>query len=146
MMRWLGLSILLIVLAGCRQAVGGATLTPPASPTDAQATAESTLPAGKLTIEVVPELEPVVVGEAALLVNVRDAAGQPVEGARIEARADMTHAGMTPAFAASVDETAPGVYRVVIDWSMGGDWVVELTVTTADGASATQQVDLRVES
>ncbi len=97
-----------------------------------------------LTIEAAGFSGPLPVGETALEVTVRDGAGLVVERASVQARGDMTHPGMTPIFGIGV-ETAPGIYSVPLNLNMGGDWVITIDVTSANGLSATQQVNLQVE-
>ncbi len=98
-----------------------------------------------LSIEVSGVSGALPVGETALEVTVRDGAGLVVQGASVQARGDMTHPGMTPIFGIG-EETAPGIYRVPLNLNMGGDWVITIDVTSANGLSATQQVNLQVEN
>lgn len=58
----------------------------------------------------------------------------------------MTHPGMAPVFS-DAQETRPGDYEARIDFTMGGDWVLLLHVTLADGSKFDKQVDVKgVES
>ena len=59
------------------------------------------------------------------------------------ARGDMSHAGMAPVIASSEDD-ADGVYRIPFEWTMAGDWFVDVTVTLADGREVVQRFDLSV--
>ncbi len=90
----------------------------------------TTLDTYRVTLAIEPS--PTVVGPGALVVTLRDSARQPVDGARLDVKADMSHAGMAPVFA-STSQSSAGVYRVPVDWSMAGDWYVDLTFTLPDG-------------
>ncbi|MBI5667468.1 MAG: FixH family protein [Chloroflexi bacterium] len=118
--------LLLLLLAGCRAQ----------NPTP---TAET-----RLDIEIQVEPVPPAVGEATLLVTVTDAAGQPVNDAKISARGDMSHAGMAPVLAETTGGT-DGLYRLPFQWTMGGDWLVEITAARPDGTTTTRQFDLTVQ-
>jgi hypothetical protein len=73
-----------------------------------------------------------VVGDAALIVTLKDFAGQPVSDARLEVEANMSHAGMTPVNGQAAGG-ADGVYRMPLEWTMAGDWYVDVKLTLADG-------------
>ncbi|MCC7207057.1 MAG: FixH family protein [Anaerolineae bacterium] len=89
--------------------------------------------------------EPQRVGEVTLVVTVRDAAGAPIEDAKIDLRGDMSHAGMTPSLG-SVEDGQDGRYSVPFNWTMGGDWFLDVTVTLPDGRSTTRRFDLTVNA
>lgn len=60
-------------------------------------------------------------------------AGEPVTGATVTLRGDMTHAGMAPSISA-LTEADPGHYATdAFQFQMAGDWIVTVDVTTADG-------------
>lgn len=121
------LVLAVLVLVGCRQQ----TPTP---------TPETTL-----QIEMQPDPTPPAVGAGALVITILDASGQPVNDASVSARGDMNHAGMAPILA-DVDGGDNGVYRVPFEWTMGGDWFVDVTVTLPDGTAITRRFDLTVQS
>jgi len=73
-----------------------------------------------------------VVGDGTLVVTLRDPAGNPVSGARLQVEGNMSHAGMKPSFGKVTGEDA-GRYTVAIPWTMGGDWYVDIKATLADG-------------
>ena len=54
----------------------------------------------------------------------------------------MTHAGMAPSFG-SASETAPGQYRSPLDFSMGGDWLILVTVITPAGNKVEKQFAIK---
>jgi hypothetical protein len=86
---------------------------------------------------------PPVVGDAAVSVTLRDAAGQPVDNAQLAIEANMSHAGMTPVMANSA-AGKDGVYRVPLTWTMAGDWVVDVKFTLPDGQKITRRFPLQV--
>ena len=86
---------------------------------------------------------PAMVGDAVITLEIRDADGNPVEGATIEVEGTMTHAGMKPVI---VETKSLGEGKYVTQnftFSMGGDWVLIVRATLADGSTAAQQVDLK---
>ena len=85
--------------------------------------------------------QPPRVGQTVIGLIIRDTSGQPVSGARIKLEANMSHAGMTPAFA-NATEAAPGHYGARIELSMAGDWIVVAHVTLADGRTVDHQFEI----
>jgi hypothetical protein len=71
-------------------------------------------------------------GDGTVVITLRDRAGQPVDGARVSIEANMNHAGMTPEYADATASEA-GVYRLPLNWTMGGAWYVDAKVTLRDG-------------
>jgi hypothetical protein len=97
-----------------------------------------------ITIELAVEPDPPTTGESTLLVTVLDKEGNPMEDAHIAVHGDMDHEGMTPSDSES-SEGSKGVYRVPFDWSMGGGWILDITVTLPDnGGTATEKFELFV--
>ena len=84
-------------------------------------------------VTMVIEPSPPAVGPGALTVTLKDQAGQPVDGARLEIEANMSHAGMVPVLA-SAGESQAGLYRVPLQWTMAGDWIVDLKFNLTDGS------------
>jgi hypothetical protein len=105
--------------AGCRQSAPTST------------TADS------LQVAVTAEPNPPVSGKAQLVIIVKDASGSPVSDATVSARGDMTHAGMVPVIRDNVIGTN-GIYSVPFEWTMGGDWSVDVTVRLRDGTATTR--------
>lgn len=102
--------------------------------------------AERLMIDLAVEPSPPAVGEATLIVTVTDADGKPVNGATVRAHGDMDHAGMEPVSGETATADA-GVYRVPITWTMGGGWILDVTVSLPDGrGTATQRFELFVEA
>jgi hypothetical protein len=99
-----------------------------------------------LTISLSISPEPSEVGEAEVVVQVSDAQGNPVTDATVSIRGDMTHAGMQPVLRGTSEHDGGGIYRLPYEWTMAGDWFVEVTVTRPDGSSATQTFEYEVGS
>ena len=117
--QWLLLSLLL--LAACRQRA--------ISTSDIQ-----------LDVDV----SPARVGASTLLISARDEAGDPLEQPGvITARADMNHAGMTPILLAA-DESQAGVFSLPLEWSMAGDWILEVSLQRPGGDIVKRSVNLRI--
>ncbi len=114
--------IVLLFIAGCRSS----------------ATIQANL---QIALTIVPSTPSV--GEAEALVTLTDSNGDPVTNATVSLRGDMTHAGMQPVLReATANEN--GVYTLPYEWTMAGDWSVEVMVTLPDGTTATQMFDYEV--
>lgn len=83
-----------------------------------------------MTLDVQPS--PPVVGDGQLVVTLTDPAGRPVADARLTVEGNMSHAGMKPSFG-TVTAAADGRYTVAIQWTMAGDWYVDIKATLSDG-------------
>ena len=121
MKHFLWITLLLVpLLMGCRQ------------------TATSQPEAG-LDIRIDAAPDPAEVGEATLLIAISDEDGNPVTDATIDVRGDMTHAGMVPVIREDISGNENGVYDVPFEWTMGGDWLVDVTATLPDGSARTER-------
>ena len=100
--------------------------------------------AGPFQVQVNLDPEKPRVGRNRLTVIVRDADGKPVEGARIDALAEMPAMGSMPAMRAPADvaETEPGRYSGEFELSMDGAWPLSLAIASAAQGSAELQFDL----
>ena len=121
------LLIVLLLLAGCRQAAP----TPNASTQAAQ-----------ISLTISPQ--PPVVGDATLTLTVTQQ-NQPLAGAAVAVRGDMTHAGMRPIIVDATKTDAQGKVDIPFKWSMSGDWIVSVTVTLADNSQVSQDFNLTVK-
>jgi hypothetical protein len=127
-MRLLGaLLIVFMVLTGCRQ-----------SQQQAAATSD-------LQIDLITEPNPPTTGEGMLLISVHNPDGSLADVERIDVRGDMNHAGMQPVFSGA-DTAENGVYSVAFNWTMGGDWILDVTVWLADDSTTTQRFEITVET
>ncbi len=111
--------LIVIVAAGCRQS------------------APTSITGDSLQIAVTTEPTPPVTGTAQLVVTIKDANGNPVSDATLSVRGDMTHAGMTPVIRDGVTGQN-GVYSVPFEWTMGGDWIIDVTARLKDGTTTTR--------
>ena len=125
--------IVMLLLTACG---GAATPTPTVIPAGA---GESGL---QISVQFDPD--PAVTGTSALIVTITGADGSPAAGLAVAARGDMTHAGMAPQLGEGV-EGEPGVYTIPWEWTMAGDWLLDVTARAADGSETTQTLDVAVE-
>ncbi len=84
-------------------------------------------------VTLVIEPSPPAEGPGTVAATLIDPAGRPVDGARLEIEANMSHAGMVPVLASTAESHA-GLYRVPLQWTMAGDWIVDLKFTLPDGS------------
>lgn len=84
-------------------------------------------------------------GPTTLTITLHDGGGAPIDRAALAVRGDMTHAGMVPVLAESLDDGRAGVYQVPFEWTMKGDWIVTVTITLPDGATAAEQFRFTVQ-
>jgi hypothetical protein len=86
------------------------------------------------------------VGPARLLITLRDTAGGPIEGARIEVEGNMSHAGMVPVLDTAQGQE-PGRYTVPeFRFTMAGDWILIVRATLPDGRKTEIQKRTKVYS
>jgi YtkA-like protein len=91
-----------------------------------------------------PEIspQPPRVGKVTLTLNIKDASGAPVAGARLNLEGNMSHAGMVPVFA-EASEIGPGRYRSVMELSMAGDWNVTVHMTLSDDRKLDHEFEIK---
>lgn len=99
---------------------------------------------GTVVIEMESHPSPPVPGPGTLFFSVADGRGQPFDHVTLEVEGNMTHAGMVPVFARAVGGE-DGRYEVPFEWTMGGDWIITVKVTLADGDLVTRQFNVSVE-
>ncbi len=87
---------------------------------------------------------PPVVGEGMIYLEVRDQNGQPIKDLDIQVKGDMTHAGMTPVFGTSTDE-GKGRYSIPFEWTMAGDWILQIAADLPDGRLLNRSFEARVQ-
>lgn len=124
-------SLLMLTLASCGD-------SPPATPIPGQMTGEL-----QLSLSTVPD-PPGHASEVTLRIEVKDKAGNPVEGARVELSADMTtmsHPGVGGVLA----DKGGGIYEGTAKFVMGGLWRVEVIATKDGGMRTTATIDIDVE-
>lgn len=97
-----------------------------------------------LSIVLTVEPDPPVAGEAMLMFWVKDADGTLIHDAVVSVHGDMDHEGMTPVDVESVSGQN-GIYHVPFEWTMGGGWILDVTVTLPDNTGiATERFELNV--
>ncbi|HED17704.1 MAG TPA: efflux RND transporter periplasmic adaptor subunit [Gammaproteobacteria bacterium] len=86
--------------------------------------------AGKYRIQVRVEPDPPRVGKNKLTVIVNNEKGQPVQGAKVRAVAQMPAMGSMKAMnaPASISETTPGVYNGEFELGMRGEWLLAVDI------------------
>jgi hypothetical protein len=100
--------------------------------------------AADVTIALSVQPDPPGVGPSRLIITLTDAGGEPIEGAHLQIKGDMTHAGMQPVLA-EVNEGAGGRYETPFEWTMGGDWIVTVSAALPDGRNTSRQFNLTVQ-
>jgi hypothetical protein len=97
------------------------------------------LPEVGVELEIAPH--PPQLGPATVTATLRDAGGQPIEGAEVELEGNMNHAGMVPV-SAQAPEVAPGRYQADLEFTMGGDWFILVRAKLPDGRSMERAIDV----
>lgn len=128
--RALLLCLLLVLVAGPLAACGRAE----------KGSAE-TQDSFKVTFSTEPA--PPVTGAGTILLTLHDAAGHPVDSAKVAVEANMSHAGMVPVHAEAAGGPG-GAYRVPLRWTMGGDWYVDVKFILPDGQVVGRRFPTRV--
>ena len=85
---------------------------------------------------------PLRVGQAEVILHLKDSASRPIAGAHIGLEQLMSHPGMAPVFG-EAREIAPGSYAGRLDLAMAGDWLVLAHITLANGQSLERRIELR---
>jgi hypothetical protein len=81
------------------------------------------------------------VGFATATIRLSDGQGRPVASAKVLLEGNMSHPGMAP-LTASTMETGAGVYQGHLSIPMAGDWVFTAHITLADGRKLDRQTDV----
>ena len=101
-------------------------------------------PDNNVTLEMTVEPEQPTVGPAHLIFTLNDTSGRPINDATLKIEGNMTHAGMVPV-QAEVSAGETGRYVVPFEWTMGGDWMVTVDITLADGQEYSRQFPITVQ-
>jgi hypothetical protein len=123
------LVILLLLLTGCRES--------------AQPKPTLSIPEPLITLTTEPN--PPRTGTGTLVITITSPDGAPLYVENIAVRGDMTHAGMRPVFTGNSGGDS-GVYRMPFNWSMGGDWIITVTVLLADNVEIKREFKVTVGS
>ncbi len=97
-----------------------------------------------VTLEMTFEPEQPAVGPTQLIFTLTDGQGRPINDANLAIEGNMTHAGMVPVVA-QVESGETGRYVVPFEWTMGGDWVVTVETTLADGRHFSREFPVTVQ-
>jgi YtkA-like len=95
-----------------------------------------------VTIEHEFSPEPPRIGPVVVTLRLADSAAKAITGAHITVEADMSHAGMSPAFG-EAREIEPGRYQANLTFEMAGDWVILLQVVLPGGEKLERQIDVK---
>ncbi len=118
---WIGIGLLVILLlVGCGR--GGTDLP-------------------EIGVDLAIEPDPPRIGPALVTVALRDANGQPIQGAVVKLEGNMSHAGMVPVLV-DATEVAEGLYQADLEFTMGGDWFILVQADLPDGRSLERKVDV----
>ena len=98
-------------------------------------------PSMNANVEVTFDPSPPATGVTGLNITLADSSGQPMKLGHLDVEGNMNHAGMKPVFA-RLEETEPGRYAGKIEFTMGGDWFLLLSGTSASGGLFTRKVDV----
>jgi hypothetical protein len=114
--------LIALLIAGCRQQASNAT-----------------------GILITLSIEPAspVIGTAEMRVTLTSVDNQPITDAKVTVRGDMNHAGMVPVIA-EAERVEGNEYVVPFEWTMAGDWIVEVSAELTDGTTASQTFDQSV--
>jgi len=117
------ITLSLLLMAGCSRVSQEAEMESESEPHGVQ-------------IELVEPLFPLATGPSTLQIRLYDADNnnQPINNAKIHVKGDMTHAGMIPILG-ETQNGENGLYKIPLEWTMGGDWVVQVQATLTDGTS-----------
>jgi YtkA-like len=98
-----------------------------------------------IQIEMVEPLFPLTTGPSEVEIRLFDADAdhKPIENAKIQVKGDMTHAGMVPVLGESENGTG-GIYKIPLEWTMGGDWILQVKAILPDGRSAEKTFPLTI--
>jgi uncharacterized lipoprotein YajG len=99
--------------------------------------------AGGANAEIRLAVQQTAVGPAQVDVQLNDKQGQPISGADVQLRGDMTHAGMQPVLIA-MEDVGSGQYRAPdFRFTMAGDWILTVEATLPDGSRAQRMFEVR---
>lgn len=85
-----------------------------------------------------------LVGETTVIIAVTDDEGNTIDNpGALNLRGDMNHAGMMPVIRES-EESKGGVFTVPFEWTMGGGWAIEATLTLDNGDVVTETFDFEI--
>jgi ABC-type transport system substrate-binding protein len=120
------MSIRIILTLAIGALLVGACAAP--APTATPAPATSSSPQITLTTNPDPAAS---TGETELIIDVKDASGQPLSGAVVLVTVDMSGHGMSDAMQGESTDQGNGRYATKVPFNMAGDWKVTVEVRRA---------------
>jgi copper(I)-binding protein len=103
---------------------------------------QQTLSAENINIDI--RVTDSLVGETTVIITVTDDEGNAIDNpGALNLRGDMNHAGMMPVIRES-KESKDGVFTVPFEWTMGGGWAIEATLTLENGEVVTETFDFEI--
>ena len=98
-----------------------------------------------INIKVVSPIFPPVVGIGNLVLQVTDAqTGLPISDAYLSVKGDMDHDGMIPVLSSAKSGTN-GEYIIPFEWTMGGEWIVNINASLSDGSLVEKNLEMAVD-
>jgi hypothetical protein len=82
-------------------------------------------------------------GRSVVVVTLKDTAGKPIDGAQLSVEGNMSHAGMVPV-TGHTQNSLDGVYRVPLEFTMAGDWYLDIVFTLSDGQTVVRRLPMIV--
>jgi hypothetical protein len=96
-----------------------------------------------VNIDVETNPSPAAMGDIELVLNITDAGGNPIEGARVDVTA--THTDMTGMdMSGAATEQGAGKYAINANFSMSGNWELKVYVRKED-LDYSEELDLQVQ-
>jgi hypothetical protein len=94
----------------------------------------------QLNLDIQLRVEPLApsVGDNTLFIELKDEQGQAISDAEVSVIGNMNHEGMA-AVEGSTTENEDGVYVLPFAWTMGGDWLLDVTVILAGNDGTVQK-------
>jgi hypothetical protein len=83
-------------------------------------------------------------GAGTVIVTIKDKEGHGVGASRVAIEANMNHAGMKPENVVSTIG-ADGEYRLPLNWTMGGEWYVDVKITLPGGEMISRRFPVDVK-
>jgi hypothetical protein len=103
----------------------------------------SSVPQSEFQIDLSVSPTPPAVGPARLTIRITDPEGRIVERAMVHVQGTMSHPGMTPT-TVTARPTGDGRFAVeAFEFSMAGDWILNVAVGLPDGRSAQRDFPMR---
>lgn len=137
-MRCYSLAVVIVLLAAL--SISGCA-APAAAPTTPAAPAVSGPP--QVTLATSPDPASTA-GETELIIDVKDAAGQPLDGVSVTVKVDMAGHGMGALQGPATDQ-GNGRFATRVPLSMTGQWQVIVEVRQGDAVLATQEFVVPVQ-